>query len=248
MTTPGRISPGSRAIGVIAPSSNRVVERVTIDVLRLFPDVDACFARIPYFGDGQGQPADGYDARPFLSASEQLAHARVDVICWNATRGAALGFAPDLALGDEIERLTGLPVVTTALAALDVLARFGAPRIALVTHGAPPQAAPVIANFRECGVETGAALHLGFSDNFAASRADLAGVAEFARACAAEGKADAILIWSTNLPGHAIAARLESEIDLPVLDSAAIGVWATLRALSIDTRPASSLGRLFSAL
>ena len=32
---------------------------------------------------------------------------------------------------------------------------------------------------------------------------------------------------------------------LPVLDSAAIGVWAALHALSVDTRPAAALGRLF---
>ena len=33
---------------------------------------------------------------------------------------------------------------------------------------------------------------------------------------------------------------------IPVLDSAAIGVWAALRTLAIDRTPVSKLGRLFA--
>ncbi|WP_158818427.1 aspartate/glutamate racemase family protein [Methylocapsa sp. S129] len=240
-----RIAPAEHAIGVILPSSNRVVERVTLDVLRLLPEVDACFARIPYFGNGQGQPADRYEEEPFLAASELLAQARVSVICWNATRGAALGFDHDRALSARIKGRTGLPVVTTALAALDAFHRFGISRIALVTHGASEQGAAFKARFQAQGIATHAELHLGFEDNFAAAQADPGRIIRFSRESAAQGNIDAVLIWSTNLPGHAFAAALEKDIGAPVLDSAAIGVWAALGALNIDTRPAASLGRLF---
>jgi maleate isomerase len=241
----GRISSAQRAIGVIVPSSNRIVERVTLDILSLIPDIDACFARIPYFGDGQGQPPGRYDQQPFLAAAELLAHARVNVLCWNATRGSMLGFEPDRALSAHITQHTGLPLVTTALAALDVFHSFRIDRIALVTHGAAEQGEVFKKRFQEQGIETRAELHLGFTDNFAAAHAEPQRIVDFAKGCAAKGDVDAVLIWSTNLPGHAFAAALEKEIGMPVLDSAAIGIWAALRALGVDTRPAASRGLLF---
>jgi maleate isomerase len=235
------------AIGVIVPSSNRVVERVTRELVATLPTLDVCFARIPYFGDGQGQPAGRYDEAPFLAAAEMLAHAKVGVICWNATRGSSLGFAPDRALAARVTNHTSLPTVTTALAAIDALRLLRVRRIALVTHGPPAQGAVFITRFREQGIETSAELHLGFSDNFAAANADPARVIDFAKASAARGDAEAILIWSTNLHGSAFAAELEADIGMPVIDSAALGVWAALRALRLDTRLAARGGRLFSA-
>ena len=243
----GNAAPAALAIGVILPSSNRVVERATRDVLAHLPGIDACFTRIPYFGDGQGQPAGRYDETPFLAAAELLAHARVGVILWNATRGAALGFAPDEALCAAIERRAGLPVVTTALATLDIVRILGIRRVALVTHGTPEQGALFAARFGERGIAASAQLDLGFEDNFAAAQADPTRIVGFAQQSAARGGIDALLIWSTNLPGYAFAAELEREIGLPVLDSAAIGVWAALRALKVDMRPAACRGRLFGA-
>jgi maleate isomerase len=241
-----RIASGSRAIGVITPSSNRTVERVTNDILALAPDVDACFARVPYFGDGQGQPPDRYDEVPFLAAAEALEQARVDALCWCATRGMALGLAHDRTLSERLQRHTGLPVVTTALAALDALSCFGVGRIALVTQGTAAQGGAFKRGFTDHGVETRAELHLGLTDNFAASRVGPERIADFVKASVTQGGVDAALIWGTNLPGHGFAGQLERELNLPVLDSAAIGVWAALRAINVDTRPVASLGRLFS--
>jgi maleate isomerase len=137
-------------------------------------------------------------------------------------------------------------VVTTSLAALDVFEHLHVRKIALVTHGTPEQGAVFKARFAAHGIETKTELHLGFTDNFAAARAEPESVIQFARESAARGDVDAMLIWSTNLPAHAFAADIETQIGIPVLDSAAIGVWAALRALGIDGRPASSLGRLFA--
>ncbi len=132
---------------MIVPSSNRVVERVTQDVLAVIPGVDACFARIPYHGNGLGQSADRYDQAPFVEAAEMLAQARVNVLCWNATHGAALDFEHDRELCTRLERHTGLPAVTTALAALDVFEAFRIRRIALVTQGTPEQGSVFAARF-----------------------------------------------------------------------------------------------------
>ena len=61
-----------RAFGVIVPSSNRVVERTTEKVLAYFPDVAACYSRIPLHGNGKGQPVDGYDVPSLDGALESL--------------------------------------------------------------------------------------------------------------------------------------------------------------------------------
>ena len=235
----------SRAIGVIVPSSNRIVERVCIDILTAFPGVDACFARVPYFGNGNGQPADGYDEESFLAAAETLAHARVEVICWNATRGAALGFEIDRALCASVKARTDVAMVTTALASLEALAKFDARRIALVTHGTPEQGAIFEKRFADRGIVCKATLHLGFTDNFEAAHATPGRIVSFAKSCAKKDDVEAFLIWSTNLPGYTFATKLEAAIDLPVLDSATIGVWAALRMLGIDVSHASDMGRIF---
>jgi maleate isomerase len=75
------------AIGTVLPSSNRMVERVLGEILSLFPEVDGCVARIPYWGQGRGQPADGYDLGSFREAAPLLGHAGVGAICWTGTRG-----------------------------------------------------------------------------------------------------------------------------------------------------------------
>jgi len=64
-----------------------------------------------------------------------LSDARVEAICWNATRGALSGFDPDRRLCAELQDLTGIPVTTTALAARDTLHARGVSRIAILAPG-----------------------------------------------------------------------------------------------------------------
>ena len=223
-----RITPADRAIGTILPSSNRVVERTTQAVLASHPDIDACFARISYHGHGRGQPADGYDLDAFVAAGEMLGHAQVGVICWNGTRGAALGFEPDRRLCDRLSERTGLPAVTTALATVELVRRLGIGRVAIVLQGTAAEGEVIAEQFRRQGVEIGSRTALGITDNFAAARIPPATLARHVEAVAERRDADAVLIWSTNLPGHAVGGTIGRPLRL--LDSATIGVTAALRA------------------
>ena len=58
--------------------------------------------------------------------------------------------------------------------------------------------------------------------------------------------AEAVLIWSTNLPGWLAVPGLEAELGIPVLDSASVGVWACLAGLGLDPGPAAACGRIFT--
>ena len=80
-------------LGMLTPSSNTTLEPVTTAMLAGLPQVSAHFSRfrvteIALTGDALAQ----FDDRPILAAAELLAHAKVDVIAWNGTSSAWLGF------------------------------------------------------------------------------------------------------------------------------------------------------------
>jgi maleate isomerase len=234
------------ALGTILPSSNRVVERTTAELLRHLPGIDHCAARIPYAPDGSGQPAGAYDAASYADAARLLGHAGVAALCWNGTRGAALGLDTDRALVATLAAQAGCPATTTALFAATWLRRHGARTIALLMPGTAAEASAHAAGFAAEGIATCGARGLGCPDNLSAAAVPLAAILDAARALAAEARPEALLIWSTNLPGLSAMAPLEAELSLPVLDSAALGVAALLDAAGLDAAPLAPFGRLFA--
>jgi maleate isomerase len=230
-----------RAFGTILPSSNRSVERVTAAILGHFPGLDACFARIPYHGPGIGQPPDAYDAEPFREAARQLGHAAVEAVCWNGSRGAALGLAHDEPLCRAMQEAAGCVATTAALATARLLARLGAGRLGFVVPGEAAYAEEAAAGF---GATLAGVRGFGLTDNLAAAATEPAAIAEAVRAVARE-RPDAVLIWSTNLPGWQVVPALEEELGIPVIDSGSAGVWGCLAALGVDPAPARSCGRIF---
>ena len=236
-----------RGIGVLVPSSNRTVERVTEAILRHFPEVGACYARIPLWGDGRagGQRSDAYDTGPILEAAELLAHAKVERLCWNGTKGAGLGFGADRELLAAAEERTGIAGVSTALATLDLLQRVGAQRIGIVSPGTEAAMARIRSGFEGAGVGVVATRCLDVVDNFACAAIPAETLADHARDLARMAGVEVVLIWNTNARGLAAMAPVEAETGVKVFDSTAIGVWACLDALGIDPRPAAAFGSLF---
>ncbi len=56
------------------------------------------------------------------------------------------------------------------------------------------------------------------------------------------------LICSANfgyMRGARLAAALEAELDIPILDSVALTLWGSLHRCAIDTGDLSSFGRVF---
>lgn len=219
------------AMGFIVPSSNRIVERVTRAILQTMPRMDACFARVPY----GGHPADGYDIAPFEAAALMLKDARADVICWNATRGALLDFEPDRQLCRLLGDRTGLPVITTALATLELLKSRNLTRIGLLAQGGREEGERLIGNLAGRGIRVVAAHHLGIRDNFEAAEVSKDRIECLTEDLARNVETEAVLIWSTNLPGFELVAEIEGRIGISVLDSTTIGVMTALRVVGADT-------------
>lgn len=224
-----------------------MVERTTAALLRHLPGIDHCVARIPYAPDGSGQPVGAYDAASYAAAARLLGHAGVAAVCWNGTRGAALGLPADRALVATLATEAQSPATTTAIFTTAWLHRRGARRVALVLPGTAAEGAAHIAGFAAEGIATVAVRALGCPDNLSAAAVAPGAIADAARTLATEAAPDAILVWSTNLPGLDAMAPLEAALAMPVLDSAALGVAALLDLAGIDAAPLGRFGRVFAA-
>ena len=157
---------------------------------------------------------------------------------------AWLGFARDEALCARITETTGIPAATAVLGFREAFTRAGIRRVGLVTPYTGDVQAKIQANWAAAGFDCGAERHCGLSDNFSFAGVKEEEVAAMARAVAAEG-AEAVAIVCTNMAGAAMAVDLEAELGIPVFDSIAVTLWASLRAAGTDPGRIAGRGGLF---
>jgi maleate isomerase len=234
-------------LGMLTPSSNTVLEPVTYQMLRDAPGVTAHFSRFKVTEVGLGQSALGqFDDGNILAAAELLGHARCDVIAWNGTSASWLGFDRDEALVTRIEQATGIRAATCVLGYRALFRKLGIGRIGLVTPYTADVQERIASNWGAAGVDCAAEQHCGLSENFAFATVDEARVEAMCRAVAA-ARCDAIAILCTNMRGAAVAVRLEREFGLPIFDSVAVTLWASLAVIGADTTALRSWGGPFAA-
>ncbi|MCU0985567.1 MAG: Asp/Glu/hydantoin racemase [Acetobacteraceae bacterium] len=235
----------THALGVITPSGNLVVERVTTALLAALPTVSAHFARIGVRGAVDPFP-DRYDTEGMMTAASLLADARPDAILWNGSKGGVIGIAHDRALVAAITAETSIPATTSTLALEAVLRQMGARRIAFVTPYASAYQQRIVDRFAGWGVETVAESHLGLTDNLSYASVPYGTILEQIDTVAA-AKPEAILTWCTNYAAAMVAAEAERRHGIPMLDATTLPLWAGLRMIGLDTAPlAPRWGSLFS--
>lgn len=235
------------AIGTIVPSGNRTVERVTQAICVSVPGIVPLFTRIPVFGDTSPDKASAgpYDWPTMRAAAQLLGHAKPAAICWNGSKGGDYGFDIDETLCAELSAAAGVPAVTAALATLHLLRRLDVARIALITPYTQAAQAKGLGSFVAKGFSVTGERHAGLSDNLSYGAVPPAEIAAMARAAVADGAAQAIVVFCTNFNGAPVAAELEAQTGLPVVDSTAAGVWAVLKAAGVDTGAVKGWGRIF---
>jgi maleate isomerase len=236
----------NKAIGTITPSGNIVVERVTTAILRDFPEVSGHFSRIPVFGTSDSYK-DDYDWDSMLATARLLSHANVDVICWNGSKGASLGFDVEPALCERITKETGIAATTSILALDTVLRERGAKTIGLVSPHTGEYQAKVTAKFAKHGYPCVAEAHAGFSDNFSYCTVPDADIVRMLRAVAS-AKPDAIVTFCTNFPAAHLVATMEQELGVPIYDTVSIGVCDALRRAGVETSRGARWGSLFAGI
>ncbi|NKC30829.1 aspartate racemase/maleate isomerase family protein [Falsiroseomonas selenitidurans] len=235
--------PAPLLLATILPSANTVVERTTQALLRHLPGVLPSFTRVAKRGAVDPFP-DSYDWDALLGAAALLADARPAALVWSASKGAVIGLRHDRELVARIRDATGLPCATAGLALLEALGALRARRVALIGPHTREYNLRAARGLAMEGVEMVAEASLGMTDNLSFASLDHAGVAALARQVARPG-VEAIILWNTNCAGAALAAGLEAECGIPLLDATALGVWGGLRAAGIAETPGPEWGRLF---
>jgi maleate isomerase len=233
-------------LGMIIPSSNTVVEQETTALLAGLDGVSAHFSRFKLTRVSVADPAAAYyDSGLMLEAGKLLADSRCKVITWNGSSGGVVGFERDRRFVAELEAATATPATTAALSVLDAFRALGVRRFGLVTLNPPATNQRVISHFAAEGFECVASTHRSdIEDNFVMAEVAPEALAQAARECARE-RPDAITVFGTNTRGAGIAARLERELGIPVIDSVAAGLWGALRRAGVDARALRAKGRLF---
>ncbi|MCW2217228.1 maleate isomerase [Bradyrhizobium japonicum] len=234
-----------KRLGMMTPSSNSVLEPVTSSMLHGVAGVTAHFSRFRVTEIALDTAAlSQFDASVMLPAADLLADARVDAIAWNGTSASWLGIGRDRSLCEAIAARTGIPATTSTLACIDAVRVLGAGRVGLVSPYMDDVQRRIGDVWAEEGIAPHAERHLGLRDNFSFGEVTPATIADMIRTVAADG-ADAVVILCTNLDGAALAASLERELGIAVLDSVAVTLWRTLELAGGDIAALAEWGRIF---
>jgi maleate isomerase len=233
-------------LGMIIPSSNTVVEEETTALLAGTPRVSVHYSRFKLTDVAVADPAAAYyDSGLMVQAGRLLADCRCSVVTWNGSSGGVVGFARERRFVAELEAASATPVTTAALSVLDAFRVLGVRRFGLVTLNPASMNERIASHFSEEGFECVSSMHRSdIPDNFAMAEVSPDVLAQSATQCA-RAKPDALTIFGTNTRGARIAAQLERELGLPVIDSVAAGLWGAMRRAGLDTRGLAHYGRLF---
>lgn len=233
------------AIGMITPSSNTVLEPVTMRMLAGVEDVSVHFSRFAVTQIGLSAEAlSQFDDTGMLRAAELLAHAKVDVICWNGTSAGWLGFETDEKLCRRITEATGIPACTSVLALNEVLASSGVRQLGLVSPYTADVQRKIIENYTGIGIDASIEEHLDLSDNHSFAEVDAKTLEEMILRVS-RAKPQAITVLCTNLAGAPLAERLERSLGIPIYDSISVVVWKALKLCGINPSEVKDWGMLF---
>jgi maleate isomerase len=232
-------------LGMLTPSSNTVLEPVTMSMLAGLPDISAHFSRFKVTEIALSEQALGqFDDSEILRAAELLAHAKVDTIAWNGTSASWLGFDRDEQLCGRIRAATGIAACTSVLAFREIFERTGIRRVGLVTPYRSDVQSRIMANWQASGFHCSAERHLRLQDNFSFAEVGEEQIADLVRAVARDG-CDAVAIVCTNVRGAGLAEPLERELGIPVYDSIAATLWKSLAVAGVSPSRVKGWGSLF---
>lgn len=209
-------------LGLLIPSSNVVLEPLAAHRQTQTPSLTIHVARLGVLDiklDAASRSQFELDAQ--ATAAKLLCDANVDCITWGGTSASWLGVAHDEAFVTRMEQETGMPTTTCVLDINNRLANLDVRRLGLVTPYTNDVAAQINRNYTDMGFDVVASRNDGgtLSNDFAAIKSNV--IAQMVQEVATS-KPDAIVIMCTNMAGAEIAAQLESDLGVPILDSASI--------------------------
>jgi maleate isomerase len=234
-----------RRVGMITPSSNSVLEPVTAAMLAGRPDVTAHFARLRVTEIALDAAAlNQFDPSHLLPAADLLADAKVSSIAWNGTSASWLGIERDESLCAAIVARSSIAATTSTLACLDAIRLSNAQRVGIVSPYADDVQSRIGEAWGRASVHVHAERHLGIRDNFAFGEIEPRTIADMIRAVVRDD-CDVVVILCTNMNGARVAAELERELGVLILDSVTATLWRSLQIAGIDADGLGDWGRIF---
>jgi maleate isomerase len=229
----------------LTPSSNTALEPLTTALLSTLPECSVHFSRFKVTEIALSSQALGqFDDSKILAAAELLADAKVDVIGWSGTAAGWLGFDTDVRLCERIRERTGIPATTAVLALNELLALGGVQQLGFVTPYTTDVQQAILRQYQSAGIHAPAERHLGITVNHDFAKVPTATLDQLIREVAATG-AQAVTTYCTNLHAATLAAKIEHDTGVTLLDTVSTTVWGMLRAAGLDTRRVQGWGRLF---
>lgn len=240
-------SRGAKRIGMLTPSSNTVLEPMTMALLAGLPNVSAHFTRLRVT---EISVADGalaqFNPAPMLEAAALLADARPHAIIWNGTSGGWLGLDADRRIRDALKQELGLPVSTVTLALVELLQARGYRRIAFVTPYTTDVQKRIIDTYSAAGFDCVAAPCLGISENFAFAEVPVQAMERLVEDTLA-ARPDVIIPYCTNLAATREVPRWEARYGVPVFDSVSVATRAGLELAGISPKLIEGWGSIFES-
>jgi maleate cis-trans isomerase len=162
-----------KRLGMIAPSSNSVLEPVTYAMLTGVPGISAHFSRFRVTEIAlDAEALDQFHPSRMLPAADLLADAKVEAMAWNGTSASWLGIERDRSLCEAISARTGKPATTSTLACIDAVRSSGAQRVGFVTPYTDDVQLRIERVWAGAGIACHAERHLGLRDNFSFAQVD----------------------------------------------------------------------------
>jgi maleate isomerase len=236
-----------KKIGMLTPSSNSTLEPVCSRMLANVPQAVCLYGRIPVTKITlEKDVLKQFDFAPMLQASELLAHAEVDVIAWNGTSGAWLGFDVDRELCRLIKEKTGAPATTSMLAQLEAFKLNNVKKIHLVAPYQQDVMERMICEYSKAGVEVVNAEACGYS-NVKAMRNTSDEIITSMLDAVTKAPADGISVVCTAFPLVHKIDFYEKKYNCTIYDTIPVVLWKSLKMVGVDTKRVKGWGRLFDA-
>jgi maleate isomerase len=214
-------------LGLLIPSSNVVLEPLAVRVQSKCADLSIHVSRLGVLDvrlDTASRAQFELDTQ--IAAAMLLCDAKVDRITWGGTSASWLGVAHDERFVAGMVQETNVPTTTCVLEINRRLRGLDARRLGIVTPYTDDVAAQINKNYADMGYKIVASRNCGgdMSNDFAAIKAKV--IEGMIREIACQN-VDAVIIMCTNVAGADVATQLETELSLPILDSAAVSLMMT---------------------
>jgi maleate isomerase len=220
-------TPMPRRVGLIIPSSNRMVEQ---EMIHFFPrDVVAHVNRLRMTGPNR-KPLSALLPEVEAAAAE-LVDAKCEAVAFHCTANSmAEGSGGEAALLEALRRAKAPSVATTSTAVINALRALGARRIALITPYTQQSTDEETHFFDEAAIEVVYAkgCDRGGSDAYCSTPAEY--WSEQAMALP-HRDFDVLFLSCANIQCLGIVHDIEESLGRPVITSNQVVIWETLRLL-----------------